>query len=226
MSKKPYYDAETTATGDLDKREYFIIPSDWEVKVRPINDVGKLHEAAYNEIDDLIMKSIYALAKEQAIELKIMREDDQIKWACIRLEAFKAGWFDNQKFTIRKKVTTATDVLNVFENDSKRIKSIQNDAWILCSFLPYMAEFHFRTFGSTYNSSSASNYVARAQNLATSLKINNLLTYMDNHETLYSKALAWIGVKRPMEVLRNNDAKTRIPSVFLEREKWAQLGRL
>ncbi|KAJ0444219.1 hypothetical protein HanIR_Chr16g0829381 [Helianthus annuus] len=105
VSGKPFCDSEELALGSLNKSKYMLVPSNWAVDECPIESVGAgMH---VYKVPTPTMVAVYALAKEQAKDLKFS-DDDQIKWALLRLEAFKSGWFSPQKYTMLYHVQTST----------------------------------------------------------------------------------------------------------------------
>jgi len=208
INGKAYYNPEELALGCLKQSEFMLIPSNWEVDLCPIEHVG----AGLTKFTPSMatIGGVYVLAKEQAKELN-MRADDQIKWAVLRMEAYKAGWYDRQKFTAYKKLPAG--YMSSMRADYDDILKYANQAYTLCAFLPYMCEYYFRSFGSAYTATNSGEYIQKATTLATSANINDCLAYMSS-DILHGKVLAWVGVKRPMEVLRNAIAFERVPHPF------------
>lgn len=214
-----FYDAERYALGSLEKNEYMLIPNNWEIHLCPVDKVGSGLKG-YN-VPVPTMAAIYALAKEQAIELKFS-EEDQIKWAVLRLEAFKAGWFDHQKFTMFKQAPATS--MQTFFNDMSKALGFMRNAYNLCAFIPFLAEYFFRSFGASYNRTNAAEYIGKAQSLASSAQLTHVLGYMDQ-DNLYGRALSWIGVKKPRLVLASDEALKIIPTPFKIRAKAPPAGQ-
>lgn len=219
VNGKVYYDAETQALGELEPAEYFLVPTNWELKICPVEHIG----AGLNvfQCSMLEISAVYSLAKEQAASLGFS-EEDRIKWATLRMEAYKAGWFNLQKYTKFKPAPYGS--ARTFNTDLPKVKAIIKNAYKLCAFIPYMAEFHFRAYGSSYSRAGAADYVAKAQSFAQSMNATEILTYMDQ-DNLYGRALSWIGVKRPMEALRNPVSYARIPNPFKIRSTACPAGQ-
>ncbi|KAL9997037.1 hypothetical protein Hdeb2414_s0657g00930981 [Helianthus debilis subsp. tardiflorus] len=219
VSRKPFYDSEELALGSLNKSEYMLVPSNWAVDECPIESIGSgMH---VYKVPTPTMAAVYALAKEQAKDLKFS-DDDQIKWALLRLEAFKSGWFARQKYTMFKPAPNGS--VKIMLDDAERISDLIKHAHALCFFLPFMTEYHFRAFGASYNQTTSADYLTKAQDLAAAASLSECLTYMD-HDVLHGKVLGWIGVKRPMQVLRNTAAITRVPNPFQIRAFSAPAGQ-
>jgi hypothetical protein len=219
VNGRVFYDSERLALGSLSKSEYMLIPNNWNIDICPIENIGA--GLASYQVKIPTMAAVYALAKKQAQNLK-MTDDDQVRWALLRLEAFKAGWFDRQKYCMY--VKAPDNSMQTMQTDMEKILPIIDSAYSLCSFVPFMTEYHFRSFGNAYNKSSATEFINKAQDLATSASIVEHLGYM-NPDILYGKALIWIGVRRPMLVLRNAVARLRVPNPFRIRAYSAPSGQ-
>lgn len=213
-----FYDAEATALGDMERRFYFLVPAEWKGLICPVENVGK--GLMYYDPPQHICAGVYALAKAQMKE-QSYEDTVAIKWATLRVAAFKAGWFDNQKQCIRKR--SPKNALDVFCEDSDSIIANYKKAYHICGFLPFLNELAFRSYGSTYKKENSEAYGNRAKKLALSAQLDDITDYMEG-SLLYGPALRWIGVKRPMLVLQAQRNDPSIPNVFKVRLTSAPSG--
>nr|GEY57971.1 hypothetical protein [Tanacetum cinerariifolium] len=95
-----------------------------------------------------VASGVYALAKAQALDFG-WDNNKAIKWAVLRMEAFRAGWFDHQKYTMFKKAPPNST--EICEQDVEEIRKYFKTASTLCLFLSFLAEFHFRAYGTCWN---------------------------------------------------------------------------
>ncbi|KAJ0982612.1 hypothetical protein J5N97_010867 [Dioscorea zingiberensis] len=183
-------------------------------------DVGKGIRDVKLPIDDLLA-GVYALAKRQYGEVN---KDNAVRWATLRLEAVKAGWLDDdQKYV--KRVIPPKDAMKIFQEDEPEIKKVVEAARQAVRFVPFSTEFNFRVYGVTYNSSTHTEYLARAEKLAKSAQLGNMFLGYMVPDVFYGSALRWIEVKRPMEVLKAGMTGDHIPNVFRVRAYLAQSGQ-
>lgn len=214
------FDGGTNALGTLKIGEYMILPSNWSIPKCPVSNIG----GGLNEYNpgQLAATAVYALAKAQAFGFGWDNEKS-IKWALLRMEAFIAGWFDNQKLTMYK--PAPPNFKEIFAEDVKEIDKHIETAWTLCSFLPFVAEFYFRAYGTNYqNTDDREEYVLIAEKLATVSLVKWVTGYMDR-DTLFGSVLSWIDVKRPMGFLRDPKTCCRYSKVFQVRRTAAPAGQ-
>ena len=122
---------------------------------------------------------VYVLAKSQALDFG-WDNDKAIKWAVLRMKAFMAGWFDHQKYTMFKEVPPT--FMQTFCKDKLEIMKYQNSAGALCIFIPLLAEFHFRAYGTNYQTTKdPTKYVLTAEKLAAASLMKGLVSYMDKY---------------------------------------------
>jgi hypothetical protein len=215
VNGQPFYDAEANAIGAIPKFLYMYIPVNWKSIVREAKKVGASSLGLEQSI--AVIAGVYALAKEQWTGTN---EDEKIKWATLRMEAFKAGWFDNQKYCTRK--VAPKNSLKVLKADWPKVKGYIQHAWSLCAFIPFLNEFCFRSYGSCYSPANSAEYMTRAEKfMRSSLTIADL-GYM-KPDTLYGPAFGWIGMKRVKEVLISGNEY--VPNVFLIRANSAPAGQ-
>lgn len=209
LNSSPAYDAESIALGDLPWKYYFLVPANYNIKICALDCFGK----GIDKYDpgNHVVAGVYALAKQQYLSLDNNDEESSIKWAVLRTEAFKAGWYANQKFC-RTKVLPL-NYMDIFSNDAEKIKKYMNHAYKLSCFVPFLNEFCFRSYGNTYNFNNANEFKMRAKKFARSSQLSEILSYMSAH-VLYGLAFLWIGVQRPMEVLKVNLDNPSIAEVF------------
>ncbi|MED6131576.1 hypothetical protein PIB30_010896 [Stylosanthes scabra] len=183
--------------------------------VVPIGDV--LTPNASKAFDDHMLASVYVLAREQAKELKI-REPE--KWALLRMEAVKLGWWGEQSLMVRRVPVGVEDVIKEFDKDNHLTLGfgpMSDDCLKLCCLVPFIAELSFRVYGSAYQGDGKQDYVARAKKLATKTQWEDQLNYLDE-DLLFGNSLKWIDVRRPMEVLKNEPVVSSVPNVFISRK--------
>ncbi|CAH9072166.1 unnamed protein product [Cuscuta epithymum] len=214
------YDPEESILGDVSRDFYMLLPTRMVIPECPIQNVGKGIEFFMKDADDLIA-AIYALAKAQYIKYK-NDENEAIKWAVLRVSMFKAGWFDSQSHT--KYVVAPPDFKKIFITDGEVMKGLDEQAWQLSSFFPFMNEFYFRSLGSYYCADTAADFSAKAKQFAVSSQMGNILSYFPE-DVLFYHAFRWIGVKRPMQVLRADPGNQRIPSAFRTRVNASPCGQ-
>ncbi|GJS78952.1 RuvB-like protein 1 [Tanacetum coccineum] len=221
FSTKTHHEAsEMNPLGTLEANQYMLIPSNWRIPICPINVIGAGLEF-YNP-GLTAASGVYALAKAQALDFG-WDNNKAIKWAVLRMEAFRAGWFDHQKYTMFKKAPPNS--MEICEQDVEEIRKYFKNASTLCLFLPFLAEFHFRAYGTNYQTTEdPTEYVDSAKKLAAASYIEREVNYMD-HDTLFGSVLSWIDVKRPMEYLQDPGTSSTNPRVFHVRKTAAPVGQ-
>lgn len=200
---------------------YMLIPVEVNITVcEPVN-VGR--GSRYYEVDDATVAAVYVLAKNQYLAEKGSEEEDAIKFAVLRTEMFKAGWFDNQMQC--KFMPTPDNFLAIFAADAEKTKPHFLSASQLCSFVPFMQEFYFRTYASHYNSHTAAEFMRKAGKFAAVSHLCECMNYMQE-DIIFGPAFRWIGVKRSRDVLLANlEEPSRIHEVFRVRAKHAPAGQ-
>jgi hypothetical protein len=215
----PCNDAQSLALGSLTKAEYFLMPD--TIQFEPCGVDNICRGPAYWKPDRKLVSQVYALAKAQALQLGITG-DRQIKWAVLRTQAFSAGWYHAQKYS--RLCSPPKNSAEIYANDLGAIEKHLSDAWKLVCFLPFFHEFEFRTIGSTWNSSKATEYEGRARKFAGSESVCPALSYLTGKD-LYGPALQWIGVEMPMKVIRRKVGVDTVPAVFALRTRVAPAGK-
>ncbi|MED6171208.1 hypothetical protein PIB30_038636 [Stylosanthes scabra] len=144
--------------------------------VVPIGDV--LTPNASKAFDDHMLASVYVLAREQAKELKI-REPE--KWALLRMEAVKLGWWGEQSKMVRRVPVRVEEVIKEFDKDNVTLGfgPMLEDCLKLCCLVPFIAELSFRAYVDSCNGNRNPDYVARAKKLAASTQWGDHLNYLD-----------------------------------------------
>lgn len=190
INGRPFYDAEANALSSLPKNLYFLVPNSMDLPVCPLEAIGKGSHHFKVTIPMIVI--VYALTKKQ---YETVDSNATIKWATLRMEAFKEGWFDSQKHV--RRVETPSDCLTIMANDWPEIKKLANSAWQVVCFVPFLTEFCFRAYGVTYNTATQTEFLARAEKLAQSSQLSQVTNYLP-HDIFYGTSLGWIGVKRPI----------------------------
>lgn len=204
----PCLDPEHIALGGVTEEEYFLCPNTIDFEVCPPE---KALRGIYVYNSNMLFNAqIYTLAKNQARNLKLT-EDQQVKWAFLRVQAFNAGWYDNQKYS--RFSNPPRDSLITFMTDLTAHKKEFGIAWKLAAFLPFVHELNFRQRCATWSSANSQHYDETAKRLASSASIYDEMSYLPPH-LLYGTSLRWIGVERVMAFYKSPAVWSQIPNSF------------
>lgn len=204
----PCLDPEHIALGSVTEEEYFLCPNTIDFERCPPE---KALRGIYEYNSNMVLNAqIYALAKAQALTLK-MTNEHAIKWAFLRVQAFNAGWFDNQKYSMF--AAPPENSLVTFTKDLSTNKKDFGTAWKLAAFLPFVHELNFRQRCATWSNANSQLYDESAKKLASSSGLYEDMSYLPA-PLLYGSSLRWIGVERVMTFCRNAIVREKLINVF------------
>jgi len=208
------YDSLAAGIGKLKRDEYLVLPLGLALPTVPAGYVGK--PRAHRHLDINHWAAIYALNKAAC-----PAGADAPRFALLRLEAVKAGWYDGQREVVFREVpdgallTLATDMA-----------TLRDQAAVLktAAFLvPLVAEHVFRTMGHHFISTDAANYSARYSDTFRSCLMPDIPGILPP-SVLYHSALHWVSPARSRAVLMAQLGQTQIPDALAIRANAAPAG--
>lgn len=208
------YSTETVALGRLRREEYLALPRGVHFDVIDVRTVGSGEVGCRFDLETVYQ--IYALNKARAPE-----GEDAIKYALVRLEAVKMGWFSRQREV--EFVDEIPEAEAVFIADQMQIRQYAYEAQRTAWLIPLAAEHTFRTFGHHYLTGAAADYERRYRQTLTSCLAPEVASFM-RPSTLYHHCLHWVSPARARAVLEAQVGGTRIPEAIALRVNAAPAG--
>ncbi|KAI9467711.1 hypothetical protein BDB00DRAFT_880486 [Zychaea mexicana] len=147
--------------------------------------------------------------------------EDPVKFALLRLESVKIGWFDNQKeIQILPRLDTP---IRLMKTDLPRIVELAGEARKVAFLLPFALEYVFRTMGHHYLTTERDQFISKYERTFNACIEPNIEDFL-KPENLYHTALHWISPGRTWRVLQALLESERLPDAFKIRAESAPSG--
>lgn len=185
------YSTVAISVGTFNRKHGMVLPKGMAFPKIPAAEVCRDGTAAKFKL--LFTAQVYALNKARA-----PAGEDAIKWALLRMEAVKSGWFENQTET--RFVDPVADAVETFVTDTHDKEDQIMEARQLAHIVPLSAEFVFRVTGHHFLSHDKATYTAKYAGLCAASLVTAPANYLQP-ENQYHAALHWVGPKRIREVL-------------------------
>jgi hypothetical protein len=208
------YSNEAMSLGKLRVEEYLAIPNNAVLPDVHPADVGG--PDVRDHFRPEFLAQVYALNK-----LRAPPGSDPVKYATVRLEAVKMGWFAGQKEVIQ--VAPLASAIGTFIADKAVIAPIIEDARTIAFLVPLFAEHVFRTSGHHYISAMAGEYDTKYLQLFKSSLMPQLFAFLPP-STMFHHMLHWVSPRRAFEVLRALIDSDRLPDAVRIRATAAPAG--
>lgn len=208
------YDSLTAGIGKLKRDEYLRLPNGLRLPRVDPRDVGK--PIAHSGLNANDWANIYVLNKGIAPE-----GSDATIFGFLRMEAMKAGWFDDQR-----EITFMTPIagsLGIMLTDFATVKDRVADIKTAAFIIPLVAEHVFRTMGHHYITSDAVTYTARYTDTFRSCLLPNIAGMLPP-AVLYHSALHWVSPRRSRAVLVAQAGTPSLPDALFIRLNAAPAG--
>lgn len=210
------YSSETVSSGKLRPDQYLALPKNFEIYRAPLNEVGTAD--IHKKFTYLFIMQVYALNKTRCSD-----PNNAIRFALLRMEAVKMGWFDNQKEVVFVDALSSKEATDIFKADHAEIVKLLEDARSAAFVIPLFAEHVFRTTGHHYLTSDAVAYLEKYKNIARASLVENVIAYMPP-SILFHEALHWVSPARARGVLDAQRKTKNIPEAVLTRSSAAPAG--
>lgn len=208
------YDALSAGIGKLKQDEYLRLPLTYAATVVQAKDVGK--PIAHSGMTPAVWAQVYALNKVQSPD-----GADPVTFGFLRMEAVKAGWFDNQREVML--VAEVPGALRIMVEDYGTIRDKLERIKTAAFIVPLVAEHVFRTMGHHYITSDSASYVARYSDTFRSCLLPDIAGILPP-AVLYHAALHWVSPRRSRAVLMAQAGTPAIPDALTIRANAAPAG--
>jgi hypothetical protein len=208
------YSVQTAALGALRTNEYLVLPEGMFIPKTGAKKVGG--PSCFSKMSVATMAQVFALNKAVAPQ-----DEDANRFAMLRLEAVKMGWYCGQHEVRRAPpMHGAIDTfLAALGTDTLNMQTAQHAAWLV----PLVAENVFKTTGHHYLTTMSADYVEKYTRILRACLADDVPGYL-RPASLYHAALHWVSPARAHEVLLAQVENDRMPEAIRIRAHSAPAG--
>jgi len=212
------YSSEAQALGRVNQSNWMAIPKGMAYTAPDLKDLGSSKAALM--ADRKFLAQVYALNKARC-----SRQQDAPKYALLRMEAVKAGWYrpgQNQDVILVDPILPQ-EATKILVGDLGELATSILTAKQAGYLIPYFAEHTFRTMGHHYLSSDASTYIDRYTRTAKACLVPELMTYLPA-ELMWHEAMHWVSPRIAYEALIKQLDEQTMPDAIRIRANAAPAG--